>query len=870
MEIDVQRVTAAGPYQFRPHRLSDLNVESSYEGIAKAFRLATDLTLDFRQTTWFDLWALIQLLFLLRERNETQKNWSVILLSPGALPKNATSDRLRQAVEVLQFLFNIGFLKEIEALGGSIYLQERSSYDSAVPASSSDIAHAVTSYSNAGVDNGDGRAILPITHLSSLDLKTIRDQLYAAADKLFGQYRAETIVHRGGIGDCLLTELVNNARFHGGGNAYVALRAVPGLRRFRRSDPKEYRLLHNLRTRHPLGDWRRYFQANPDDPYFELVVADRGAGIAQTILEDERLPRALRAGPPSPDTTHRLVAYALQSESSRLSRDERQRHGLTDFTGLAAVRFVLGENQGTLIIREPKTRHWFGGNDALLEGTLVNQIDLKPSPHPLAQIKGTSLNVVVPIRSARAEPFGVLLQLSSPVLPAAEAIPPMILRVVGDDAEPETYLDRSTGTNWRKAAEDIDLLEGTGKLVAIDLSAAPHTKDALWKGLRSTLKLAVQHHLPVVLVGVTPRLASRLEEFISLDKGGLSGDWLLLGCGDDSIGYAFGRVGHTPAERRRALESTLAAFARGHQPPSEVTSALRATNSIKLDSDSPYSRAVPSWTFGEVIGAIVAHYGQNLATGLKTTSAWLPGTIARLPNDDVIADYFCIHSLAQLRDFREDFARLACLLSAWSQFDGILALGVSADEVASRLATRLTVNRLRRGAPPLRMHAAQDSFALDHGETGASPLERTNNLVLLDAIRTGNHASEAVSHIRDTGGHVAALIALLDFREDNGKQDLEGTPLLSVVRIPIQRLEPTAIPDFYESPYSGSLERLTSSTGELPAFLTRRQAYQYLEAHGLIASGHLTFYDQHFARTVPLAYILSSSIGITAVQIVRD
>jgi orotate phosphoribosyltransferase len=867
LRSDAPSFVAATRYYFRPRRLSDVHLESCYSDVSEAFSGASEIVLDFRRTTWFDLWALIQLLFFLRERQIDQK-WSVMLLSPRGLPKSTTAESRRHTLDALQFLSNIGFLKEVHDLGCELQLQQSVSLDSLTPTSPEDIRQLLAAETDAGPEAGDGRAILPITHVSDLDLKVIGDQLYSAADRIFGQFRAESIVHKGGIGDCLLTELVNNAKFHGGANAYVALRAVPGLRRVRRNNLKDYRRLRKIRAQHPLGDWRAYFDVNPDDPYFELVVADRGEGIASTITEDERLPADLRDAPASDIRTHRLVSYALQSESSRLSSRERRQRGLTDFTGLAAVRFVLGENHGTLFVREPRTRHYIGEGGPP-EGLLVSEMALRPLTRKLPHIQGTSLSAVVPIRSARAEAVGIPLSTlaAGRDLSGYQEIPARVLRIIDPETESITFLDGVDGMDWRTAFSATNKLKGTGTLVLIDLAHSPITKDTLWAGLRRLIKLANRCRLPVALVGVTPRLASRLEEFVSLDaRGGPAGEWLVLGLGDDWIGYAFGRYGRSAEERRRGIEGSVVAFAKGDRPPGGALAPLLATQSVRWDADSGMALAQPRWTFPQVRAVVVSHYDSLLALGLKESQAWLPGTSTRLPNGDVVRDYFCIHSMAQQRSLHEDFARIACLLGAAFQFDGILALGASSHEAAARLARRLSASRFRRGQPALRVHSAQDSFALDHGEGGGQPLGASaSSLVLLDAVRTGHQAAEAISHIQDSGGHVAAVIALLDFRNGVRTQLIDGVPLMSAVNIPLERLDPTSTPDFQESPYSGALEVYAGgSTSESQASLNRRQAYQYLEGHGLIASGHLTFYDQHFARTVPLAYILSSSIGLKA------
>jgi hypothetical protein len=95
-------------------------------------------------------------------------------------------------------------------------------------------------------------------------------------------------------------------------------------------------------------------------------------------------------------------------------------------------------------------------------------------------------------------------------------------------------------------------------------------------------------------------------------------------------------------------------------------------------------------------------------------------------------------------------------------------------------------------------------------------------------------------------------------------------PAFYGLEFPIHSAQPGTTAEYVESPFTQTIA-LSSVPAEhgLDVGLTQRLAYKYIEGYGLILQGHVTFYDQHFIRTVPLPYLLNSSSSFLG-EIVRN
>jgi len=80
----------------------------------------------------------------------------------------------------------------------------------------------------------------------------------------------------------------------------------------------------------------------------------------------------------------------------------------------------------------------------------------------------------------------------------------------------------------------------------------------------------------------------------------------------------------------------------------------------------------------------------------------------------------------------------------------------------------------------------------------------------------------------------------------------------------IRSVEGNEESEYYVSPYTNTLQKRSSihSNNDRQIKLSKQQSYRYIEAYGLIVKGHTTFFDQHFAITISLPYLLSSSTAM--------
>ncbi len=529
--------------------LSDVQVEANYKKIESAIKIPdATAVLDFRRMKWFEIWALIQVLCLFDCEKVKKKRRIVLVNTPevlGQLDKTLSNKNISwfRILARLRFLSEIGFLERTEKMGFELWLQRRSDLRNAEKVSVEEIAFEIAKNTGSDEDPEIEKRIIPITKISDLRLRETRDRLFARSKEVFGRFSSEAIVEEAGLGDCLLQEIVSNVEQHGSQEGYVALRAVPGLRRMLHNDPAAYKRAKYARTHHSLGDWKNYFNKFPDDAYFELVVVDKGPGIVNTIQEDENLPREILESPQTLADVHARISYALRINSSRFSEKERKARDLTSFTGLGAVDFVLNIHGGSLFIRENKSRHIFVQSNNP-DGDYFERINLHN--RKLAAIPGVSVTAVIPMRRTYhpRSRFELIKDVESEpnkqVLSDEDIIKFRVRRK--RKALSQTLLDKNHGLAWATIASRINKFEAVSKVVLIDVEAAQIEKNELWSGLVRVFRACTNRKIPLFLCGLSLRQVWRLEEYIELDKKRIAvgEDWLFIGLGDNAAVYCLG------------------------------------------------------------------------------------------------------------------------------------------------------------------------------------------------------------------------------------------------------------------------------------------------------------------------------------------
>jgi adenine/guanine phosphoribosyltransferase-like PRPP-binding protein len=861
-------------------RFSDSEFEERYFKITTEVRQSETVIVDFRWKEWFDLWALIQLLFIFSENEVKKKRRIIRLLSPKAVVQTEDNDSAEEyAIARLRFLSDMEFLDRAVELGVELWLQYTPDRKSLRPASPNEIRQIVAEIIDPEKAAESSRPIIPITRLRVLDLKERRDRLYQRTDEIFGEFLTESIVQQAGLGDCLLSELVMNVKHHGGGEGYVALRAGKGLRGVKRKSLQDYERRKNARLNHPLSDWRTYFQRYPDDGYFELLVADRGQGIAASISEDPRIPLVLSAGPDSLEKYHALLQHALLPDTSRLSPQERQRMDLTAFTGLAAVGFVLTAHEGALLIRERKSRHVFGAATTS-EGAASEQITTrKKESRKLNTIQGVSVTAIVPMQGGHHHElpgFPTSLEKNNSVRIDPSALQGIAVYRVNSPTA--TYLNQRFGMSWGDIATGIKALSATIDVILVDVLASSIDKNELWSGLTKVRRACKARGMALVLAGLEQRLAHRLEEYASLDRKRISSlrEWILFGFGDDRRMYCFGEFGTDQKQKHSLAQRLIDCFQEGQLLAGGSESLLNEASYLKhkvspLDAeeeaeeiDSLNLRA----SLSQLWDKLHDFYSRSLEEEIKQSRAWLPDKTVLLTGGDKVADYLCIHSMTQLRDLYPDISRLLISTVSTLDFDFILSVGVASQAVAKDIWKASLQRKLHTGDTEgqINFYAYHDYFGFDHGEM-AKPIigQGAKVLLLVDGVRKGDHCREVIEHIKDCEASVIAICALFNLSDQDPTREIHEIPLHCVLRIPVRQADHAAAPDFFENPYTYNLSPAEApGEEEWQVFLTKRQAYRYIEGYGLILCGHKAFFDQHFLRTISLPYLFNSSTALNA------
>jgi orotate phosphoribosyltransferase len=860
-------------------RFSDAEFEEHYSSVTSALKNPGHIIIDFRYKPWFDLWALIQLLLLLDEEKLKSRRRIIRLLSPEGVsygpnePLGTYENRKNRARARLRFLSDMEFLHRAVDIGAEIQLQLDPRQQSIEKTSPDEIKQIISEEIYGDLVTDCNRPIIPITHLKKLDLKGQRDQLFTKAGMIFGEFKAESIVQQAGLGDCLFSELALNAEHHGGGEGYIALRAGAGLRRAKRLFPDAYKARLKGRAFHPLRDWRTYYKQNPEEGYFELVVVDRGPGITKSILEDVNIPLDLQQSEESAELEHALIQHALLPETSRLTPQQRRQKGLTEFTGLAAVRYVLNHHEGVLLIRERKARHIFGASK-LQAGEYFEQMPNKKGlpPSPFANIPGVSVTAVIPMNHVRYEPPGFQLpakEFVDKAIDEADLEGIQIYRVlrsskIGD----KTAVDRKFGGIWKTITKDIEKLNTDINVVLIDIQAASVNKNDLWNGIVKVRRLCQERGLALVLCGVEQRLACRLEEYAELDRKKISDrrDWLLLGFGDDLKVYCFGSCGESIQHKTGILKEAVTVFHEGSRASADLHVLLKESNYCPSGYQLSSSSAFSSFrTRHQILRELLTKsYAKAIQEEITKTSAWMPDQNVRLNGGEEVGDYLDIHSVAQMKKIYPDIARLIRIIVSTYDFDFVLSVGAVSPVAAQSVIRSLTRQRDGNGER-VGHYNYYDYFGFDHGENTNQVIRKGSKVLLLvDGVRKGEHGREVFEHVENCGASIVAVVAIFGLTEHEPPSRLFKAPLKCAVEVPIKVADKEVNTTLAESPYTYNLVDIShpSSLEGWETVLNKKQAYRQIEGHGLILRGHKTFYDQHFERIISLPYLLNSSTSL--------
>lgn len=881
---------------------TDAFFESNYNKFLVNAHQYKTIDIDFRKAKWYDLWALIQLLILLSKDDFVKKTRKILLISPDSVPRYLPDfdKKIERIIKALTFLVNSEFLNHAVKMGVELFLQINPS-GNFEKVEIDKIIKIINRISEKPLIAFETNFIIPITKLSDLNLDEKRDELFQRSKELFQDYYNEPIVQEAGLGDCLISELVQNVYTHGKGKGYIALRVLPGLKKYKRDGADEkYEDAKRIKKNYRLCDYREFFNYHIEEPFFELIVVDFGEGISKTILEDprlyasEKLKNDILAEQDINKRRHKLIRYALENTSSRFSKEERIKNDYSDFTGLAAIQYVLYEHEGVFLVREKNTRHYFDPSNNI-EGKYFENVFLEDyeTKRKFPNLNGVTITILIPIKRHSFRKIGHLPKyeiLNKIIFETFEYNEIIIYHVKDARCFYHSYLNTKYGKSWEEIISDISEIKKT-KAILIDIRFASLDKNTLWPKLMHIRKICFEKKTPIFLCGVNHRSAWRIEEYLNLERQNEKNinEWILLAFGDDYQIYCFCFLNKSYIPKDYISDKISEFFQDKSIELNFKEKSLLYTSHYTEKNEKGELIFVTSFSY-------LANYfskaqGKLLEKRIIKTNAWVTAKV-KLSNGEKLNNYLCIHSITQMRDLHLDLLRIIRLYAFRYKFDFVISVGIVYNEFAKIISKDIPfIEGTSLIFKDVGYYVYYDYFSFDHGESSNKVIKSNSNvLILVDGIRKGDHVLEALEHVRDCDAHVIAIISILDLSEKEelsildlsereGLNHFEKIPIQCCLKIPIRTLENVEENDieYIESPFSHTLSKLTDIfNNDWKVILRKKQAYRYLEENGLILKGHSIFINQHFARTISLPYLLNSSTSFnmelikTTLELIRE
>ena len=868
---------------------NDFQFELELNRIMTGFEGGEEIKIDFRHFRWFDLWAMIQLLFFIDKYKN--KKIEIYLLSPEVITNTETK---RIASSVLKFLLEMEFLDRAKESNCHILIQNTAARNVTPEIAIEDLRHSFSGSEESFSVSETAKHIIPITRISKFDVNYVRENLYVESEEVFDNLFSELIVQEAGLGDCLLSELVSNVRVHAGGEGYVALRVVGGLRKLKHESPEKYNNGKSARINHKLEDWKQFFSERYDDGFFELIVADQGEGISTTINKNKLVPSENESIEEANNKVHRLLKTALEPFSSRLTKTQRRKEGLTEFTGLGAIISVLTSHKGCLMIREKKARHIFYDSDN--NHHVFTKLNIKSKKKDtftyveekedktFSEADGTCVAAIIPITAygsvsqKQQEPLSVIELPYNVKEKYLEKV--KFFKIVDTDNPNRSFAEKYFEKfDWKFVVKELKKLPEVYSSVLIDLKNVSVDKNRLWTGLSKLKEVCDTKKLSLFICGIDERLATRLEENISLDSKKKKDvpPWILIGFSDEGNVFFFGSP-TIDEDKKSEINSRFNSFDQVDFK-GQTETLLNNSNYLSWSSVDEVGDMAPflKANYSVLNCLFKKSYAEILESHIKQRkSVWIENQPVELIGGDIVSPYLCIHSITQIRGIYPDLARLIRIISNEFEFDFVLSVGTAArTSIAKDLSDYYTrkkylnnsikksKNNSIKKSKTVFYYSYQDYFSFDHGEDTKSIIKPESKvLIIVDGIRNSEHCDEAIEHVKDCGADVTAIIALIDLN-GNLSPERNGIEVRSVLSMPVKIIENT-LPELKEDPYSHKLKKLGQiSSDDWNIFYDQTRAFQLVETFGIIQRGHTVFLDQHLWRGFALSYLFHSKTALS-------
>ena len=727
--------------------LSDVAYEDSFDQMLRDLTGFTEpVVLDLSDCTWVDLWAIIQVLFLMESRAKS----SPFLVRLRDDTKRGFSNRNSS---LLVFLYRMKFFHVAHELQVQFCVKDTRGREREV-----DFASVLNAFPDfQSIDAGF--PVIPISPVKSEDdvARILEPGLEDAAGEM-SRIVDPRLVEESGIDDAVVREIAQNIVHHSGGSGYIALRVCSGIRSGESIDARR-----KVRQMHPLLPWREHFKSHLIDPYFEFVACDVGLGIFDTFKhcansEDDKA----------------VVHKALQPYASSISAQRRIELGLPTFTGFGAVTQVLERFGGSIIVRERDRTYFNKPNQSTKRYTYFVLPRSRRSNAgnrrklPLSFIRGCSVSAVIPclhrapgVPKLRVHPQGRCATDTAKISVRLFRIPCEF------DAQPSapTALDQIAPDSSGVMAGHVKPSESTESpvLTCWDFHGVDHLrKPSVWPKLDGIV--TGSRPSPLIFTGLTVRCAEQLKDWFQLEyqeTSHCSKDWILVGFGDTRTLYVFGFLGGT------AICSNQSWMNQIHQMKFSDQGLARL-----------WSARYPAWagSSGEICQLVYDRladaYGKMLINLPEFAECSIDKGPVELPNGTVLSKYFCVHSLCQKTHILLNVSRLVGIRLGDQEFDVLMAVGATSAACVQAVfgGRNSVVGAFPADRPDIRAIEFLDiqSFLVKLTDANSKESRPPKVLLLVDGIHSGAEVRKASKALRDHGYAHEGTIALFQFGLNHG------------------------------------------------------------------------------------------------------
>lgn len=826
-------------------RLTDNYFEENYSRIIRQIKNNKKLILDFRFIKWFDLWPLMQILLLLKYSKDKEILVRIIDPNHYSRSEEVTNIQRENSLARIKFLVDSGFISN--ALDQAFIIVLSNPF-AEIRKEISNLEELKSLFPEIiAIKSLDVRPLIPITSIENLKNLFELKQLFSNFESILkNEFSDDPHLIKSGLSDCIIQELIENVKAHASNKGFIALRASIGLNLY----DSKFKFRKALRLSHPLGDWKDYFNTFLDESYLELIVTDFGDGITGTIQDDAEFPKELKKIANISEQRHKILEYSLTNYSSKYSKKERTKQGLSDLTGLGALKHVIKENSGSILIREGNSRHIFNmkkDTGSFFENTPnINNFDF---------IKGTTVTCVIPRSKCNTK------SLSSCVL--SKELPYQsfdffkdfkcsIYKIIQNGNR--NNIDKQNKfieLRWDEIQEELKDISNS--LLIIDLKDSSIYKNELWSGFLEVLEISLRKKNFVFYMGVTERTIFRLKDYLEIEKMKFKKkkNWFSFALSDTGHFYCIGLMNDENSKNDKILNKIANSFFYQCDINPEIF------EKFFLDFSNPFIQQ-NKFTFSltDVWSYFYSVFKNSILMKLKDSNIFLNNEIIELQNREQVEDFILLNSIPQISEIFPYLNRLVSIISYQFEFNFIMSFGVNPYKIVLDLHSELILENKFN----MKYKSYLDYFHLDFGESNSEEItENENVLLLLNVVRSGENCSEVINHIKSLDAKIPIIISLFYLSDGEIPNVIQEVPFFPIFVTPVHKNTESRDAEKKFNPFLGIITKNEIAPYFTPSIKDMKKTYLYLEQYNLIRIGHFEYNDRHFHTVIDFQYLIDGS-----------